>query len=409
MQLIPQQVVTLEVEQDLNGRVAIDKSPFNLYQGAFVNFVKLKDEQPEIDYKQIEDNITFEELVATEFQFPTAMGCDGYLAIQGFKDDQSITEELIKECHKNVGELQLNDINQNTQCRFGQNMLIILVKQQNILKDIYDFEEIQFSELLAQKFMLTSLQLAINQLVQNIFTQYKDEIEKCRKNILSDRQNLNLKRLQIKNEYISFNDYIYPLNSFEEIFDNDQQYLRPKFNGDIKFKAICNLMNRVKDETDKYNFYVNIESEQYRIMSALPHSSYPVYKIITQNKVYAIMLLKKGIIFLKMQNVWRQCLEEAEVLLNMAAKLIEIQDVVLHQIIQLYLFFIQQLRLQRANQNTFMKLAKGSRILTCAGLGNIANDILKYIQNQIIENNNEINEIMDLNKANIPKQTGRQE
>ncbi|CAL6074200.1 Hypothetical_protein [Hexamita inflata] len=105
-------------------------------------------------------------------------------------------------------------------------------------------------------------------------------------------------------------------------------------------------------------------------------------------------------------------IKEAEIILNEAAKFVEIQDVVLHYILQLYLYFISQLNkitdkdkeLDNKDKEELIKLAKKTRILTCAGLGNVAHDILKYIKNQY-NTNEEINSIFNENQAKIPKQT----
>ncbi|CAL6093427.1 Hypothetical_protein [Hexamita inflata] len=102
--------------------------------------------------------------------------------------------------------------------------------------------------------------------------------------------------------------------------------------------------------------------------------SYPKFKIITPKTIRAITLLKIGISLLKMQYI-----NEAEIIFNEAAKLVEIQDVVLHYFTQLYIFFISQLRQQQIDQVKIYKLIKNTLMLTCAGLGNVAIEILNYI------------------------------
>ncbi|CAL6071341.1 Hypothetical_protein [Hexamita inflata] len=163
-------------------------------------------------------------------------------------------------------------------------------------------------------------------------------------------------------------------------------------------------MNRVADDKEKYKHYVDIESNEIYKNPPL-NLSYPKFKIITPKTIRAIILLKIGISFLKMKYI-----KEAEIIFNEAAKFVEIQDVVLHYILQLYLYFISQLNkitdknIDDKDKEELIKLAKKTRILTCAGLGNVAHDILKYIKNQY-NTNEEINNIFKENQAKIPIQT----
>ncbi|CAL6093417.1 Hypothetical_protein [Hexamita inflata] len=392
MQLATDQYVTVNVQLDKNKQQVRDTSSFTLYQDSYIDFVKLEKTQPEIAYKQIGDNITFEELVATEFQFPTAMSCDGYLAVQSLEKNQKITEKLIEQWYKDAVYLQ-QDEKDSLEYLGRQKFQIVLAKKDD---EIFHFEAKDISDLLEQKSMMTSLSQAVRQLTQKIYNQLRDETDK---HFSNDKFILNNNYLTIEDKHVPFNDYIYPLNVFKIENNQGQTNLKPHFNGTIKFKGISNYMNRVADDKEKYEHYVDIESN--KMYQTNLNLSYPKFKIITPKTIRAIMLLKIGISLLKMQYI-----REAEIIFNEAVTLVEIQDVVLHYILQLYLYFISQLNKQTDNQDKeeLIKLAKKTRILTCAGLGNVAHDILKYIQNQY-NTNEEINNILKDNQAKIPQQT----
>ncbi|CAL6111416.1 Hypothetical_protein [Hexamita inflata] len=402
MQLTTDQYVAINIQQDKYKKPIIYTSPHFLCQDSYIDFVKLEKTQPEIVYKQIGDNITFEELVATEFQFPTAMSCDGYLAVQSLDDKQQITEELIKKSYKKAVQLQ-HDGTENLEYLGRQKFQIVLVKEND---KIFHFEASEFSDLLEQKSMMTSLSLAVRQLTQKIYNQLREETDKYLKRFLPNNKFfLNVNYLVTKNELVSFNDYIYPLNLYEKIDQNSILHLKSNLNGSIKFKSICNVKNSVVDAVDKYEFYVNIESknrfEDLHVTQLHISKLYPTQKIITNNTITAVMLLKIGISLLKMQYI-----NEAEIIFNEAAKLVEIQDVVLHYFTQLYIFFISQLRQQQIDKVKIYKLIKNTLMLTCAGLGNVAIEILNYIQRQCTLSKDDekyVSTILEIIQNNIPK------
>ncbi|CAL6111406.1 Hypothetical_protein [Hexamita inflata] len=306
------------------------------------------------------------------------MSCDGYLAVQSLDKDQKITEELIEKWYKNAVYLQ-KDQKDSLEYLGRQKFQIVLAQENN---EIFHFEAKDFSDLLDQKSMMTSLSQAVRQLTQKIYNQLREETyDYLKHHFPNNKFILNEDYLIVENTHVPFNDYIYPLNVFQEI-KNNHGYLKPHFNGTIKFKGISNYMNRVADDKEKYQHYVDIESNEIYKNPPL-NLSYPKIKIITPKTIRAIMLLKIGISFLKMQYI-----KEAEIIFNEAATLVEIQDVVLHYILQLYLYFISQLNkvtdkdIDNKDKEELIKLAKKTRILTCAGLGNVADDILKYIYNQ---------------------------
>ncbi|CAL6071347.1 Hypothetical_protein [Hexamita inflata] len=406
MQLATDQYVAVNVQLDKYKKPIIYTSPHFLYQDPYIDFVKLEKIQPdipEIDYKQIGDRITFEELVATEFQFPTAMSCDGYLAVQSLDDGQQITEQLIEQWYKNAVYLQ-QDQKDDLEYLGRQKFQIVLVQEKD---EIFHFEASEFSDLLEQKSMMTSLSLAVRQLTQKIYNQLREDTDEYLKRFLPNNKFfLNVNYLVTKNELVSFNDYIYPLNLYQKIDQNGTQHFQPNFNGSIKLKSICNAKNSVVDAVDKYEFYVNIESknrfEDLHVTQLHVLKLYPTQKIITNNTITAMMLLKIGISLLKMQYI-----NEAEIIFNEAAKLVEIQDVILHYFTQLYLFFISQLRQQQIDKVKIYKLIKNTLILTCAGLGNVAIGILNYIQRQFTTldkvDKDYVSKILEIIQNNIPQ------
>ncbi|CAL6074196.1 Hypothetical_protein [Hexamita inflata] len=402
MQLTTDQYVAINVQLDKYKKPIIYTSPHFLYQDPYIDFVKLKDEQPKIVNQQIGDSITFEELVATEFQFPTAMSCDGYLAVQCLEKDQEITQALIENWYKNAVQLQ-HDQKDSLEYLGRQKFQIVLVQKDD---EIFHFEAKDFSDLLEQKSMMTSLSQAVRQLTQKIYNQLREETDEYLKRFLPNNKFfLNVNYLVTKNELVSFNDYIYPLNLYEIIDQNGKQHLKSNLNGSIKFKSICNVKNSVVDAVDKYEFYVNIESknrfEDLHVTQLHISKLYPTQKIITNNTITAVMLLKIGISLLKMQYI-----NEAEIIFNEAAKLVEIQDVVLHYFTQLYIFFISQLRQQQIDKVKIYKLIKNTLMLTCAGLGNVAIEILNYIQRQCTlskVDKDYVSEILKIIQKNIPQ------
>ncbi|CAL6074201.1 Hypothetical_protein [Hexamita inflata] len=289
MQLATDQYVTVNVQLDKNRQQVRDTSSFTLYQDSYIDFVKLKDDQPEIAYKQIGDNITFEELVATEFQFPTAMSCDGYLAVQCLEKDQEITEEHIKNWYKNAVYLQ-QDQKDDLEYLGRQKFQIVLVQKDD---EIFHFEAKDFSDLLEQKSMMTSLSLAVRQLTQKIYNQLREDTDEyLNRHFPNDKFILNEDYLIVENTHVPFNDYIYPLNVFKIENNQGQTNLKPHFNGTIKFKGISNYMNRVADDKEKYKHYVDIES--YEIYIKIHPQIYRTLNLRQQHqKPFALQFYQK--------------------------------------------------------------------------------------------------------------------
>ncbi|CAL6015324.1 Conserved_hypothetical protein [Hexamita inflata] len=389
MQLTPQQSATLNKEFDSRiSEISVFQSVESQYQDTFVDFLKLKMDK---DSRQLSNHlqksqlctstsegITFEELIANQLLLPTAMSCDGYFAIQNFDADEIHVEQLTQLTQYFTDSIMLS----HEEC-LSDGLLTELEKDFRIVLINNDFNEYkindpQIVDFLTQKSIVTSLGAAVSAVTRRILDKFLDTTAQYRSQFFPKQFALNTDYLQSKNIRPQFTDYLYPINRYSMI----ENVLKPDLAGKIQLKRVCDQIIQTMDEADKYSYYISPEHENLLCKSKDKYIQYPQQKLLQLKIVHARQLMSIGITFLKMSFV-----KEAEQFMKQAQYLIGKQDAVLLYMTQLYSFFITKLLNEQTNAQTqvttMMQLAKQTRILTCAGLGNIAADILIYLLNEL--------------------------